>query len=145
MKIHREGFLAAVLAISAANAAVGCKAKYGDDATPENNPSAESAASPVGESGQTTPANNKPLPAPNAEGGNRLNPLPIKPLLHPADETAPGWGSPPATAAPAATTPAGWGKPAPVATTQPGWGQPKPAPTPTPAPATKPGWTQPKH
>ena len=121
MKIHREGFLAAVLAISAANAAVGCKAKYGDDATPENNPSAESAASPVGESGQTTPANNKPLPAPNAEGGNRLNPLPIKPLLHPADETAPGWGSPPATAAPA---PVYYGPPAPVLA----WRPPCPGP-----------------
>jgi hypothetical protein len=153
MKIHREGFLAAAMAIAAANA-IGCKAKIGDDATPENaSPTAEGIGAPTQEGAAVN--NNRGAPPP---GAAPIFNRPIGPLNGPAQETAPaGWGAPP-TPAPAATQPNGWA--APAATQQPppnGWAAPKPAPTPAPAntsgwahpkpaptPAPKSGWTQPK-
>src|SRR5262245_28914804 len=113
MKIQREGFLAAVMAIAAANTAMGCKAKIGDDATPEgaNGPVAEGLGSPTIE-GVASPANRV---GPVKEAG--LGPVkeaglgPIKPLTPPVQE-APGWGAP-ANTAPTAPVNNGWGSPPP--------------------------------
>ena len=161
MKINRDHFLAAAFLIGAMNTGA-CKAKIGEDATPEGTNQAEGVGSPTQEG--AVPVNQANAPA--REGGATNGKL--GPLKGPAAEspTSPaaehGWGSPAptATVAPAATNPWGspapttapaattspWGKPqptaAPAATTKPGWSQPKPPPPP-PAPANN-GWTQPK-
>ena len=150
MKINRDHFLAAAFVIGAMNAAA-CKAKIGEDATPEGTNQAEGVGAPATETG-LAPGNQAqapklvpPLKSPTNEGA----------VNAPAAETAPagGWGAPPpATAAPVATAAPWGGHPtptaAPVATTKPttGWTQPKPTapPPPPPAPAKTAGWTQPK-